>query len=314
MSKNKQLFQVGRFSYVDVNSNINVSNVTSLSSLLTSTPFSPSLLGSNVIIPPCTIPVLDKKRLYNLKVEHIPLHQLDILTLNKPHKNVSTKDAIANATSTVVDLRSKFPPVFDQGQLGSCTANALCGIVGYDLPGFIGSRLFVYYNERKLEQDIPDDNGAQLSDGVKTLKKCGVCSEMDWPYDISKFTQAPPKTAYINALKNKALKVKNINNDITSMKKALNHGYPFVVGITIYESFESESVAKTGIVTMPTPDENSLGGHAVVCVGYDDTKNLWIMRNSWGEGWGDGGYFYLPYEYLTNSDLASDLWCVTSML
>jgi C1A family cysteine protease len=239
---------------------------------------------------------------YNLIVDRIHHTKLDILELPKL-KNLPK----------VVDLRHKFQVVYDQGELGSCTANALCGLMGYDDTTLYGSRLFVYYNERKLENDISQDAGASLSDGVKTLQKYGVCQETEWPYDITKFATAPPQQCYTDALQHKALRVKNIHNDVTSMKTALAQGYPFVVGIVVYQSFESNTVVQTGMVPMPSSHDQELGGHAVVCVGYDDERKLWIMRNSWGTEWGDAGYFYLPYLYLLDSSLASDLWNIISV-
>ena len=220
-------------------------------------------------------------------------------------------DKVLNLPSHV-DLRQTMPPVYDQGQLGSCTANALCSVMQYD-DNIQGSRLFLYYNERKLENDINDDAGAALSDGIKCLQKYGVCPETMWVYDISKFVTKPTNECYDLALKHKAIKVKNILQDITAMKTALHNACPFVVGITVYESFESSIVAETGVVPMPTSNEKNLGGHAVVCVGYDDEKKVWIMRNSWGEAWSPEmkGYFTIPYLYLLDSSLASDLWYIS---
>jgi C1A family cysteine protease len=94
------------------------------------------------------------------------------------------------------------------------------------------------------------------------------------------------------------------------MKACLASGYPFIFGFTVYDSFESDAVAKTGIVPMPSKTELVLGGHAVMAVGYDDSKKWFIVRNSWGEDWGDKGYFYIPYDYLTNKNLASDFWTI----
>jgi len=243
------------------------------------------------------------KRVYNVSITRLPSEKLNI-------KNISSPQVMPNG----VDLRSKFPPVFDQGNLGSCTANALCGVVAYDNPKLIGSRLFLYYNERRLENDIPDDSGALLIDGIKCLVNYGICPETTWPYYISKFAVKPPQTCYNDALKHKALIVHNINNDLASMKNALISGCPFVVGILVYESFESASVASTGNVPMPNVNkEQLLGGHAIVCVGYDDTKKHWIMRNSWGSSWGVNGYFYLPYAYLLDSNLTSDLWTINKV-
>jgi C1A family cysteine protease len=221
-----------------------------------------------------------------------------------------------NKLKTIVDLRSRFPPIYDQGQIGSCTANALCGLIGYVHPGLFGSRLFLYYNERVLDNSVKYDCGAYLSDGIITLKQNGICLETLWPY-TNHFSKKPSIICYIMALYSKIYNVYNISNTLESMKLFLTNGYPFVVGIVIYESFVTNMVATTGIVPMPnTNTEKFYGGHAIVCVGYNDTMTsngttgFWIMRNSWGKMWGDKGYFYLPYAYLTDDNLSSDLWTI----
>jgi len=243
----------------------------------------------------------EKKYKYPLKIEKINTSNVSLLKLTQVEKLPS-----------IVDLRKKMPPIYDQGQLGSCTANAICALAGYNNLLFVGSRLFVYYNERVLENTVNEDSGATLEDGMISLKKYGVCKDTLWPYNIQKFAVRPTENCYANAKKHLALEVTNVTNDILSIKQSLFHGYPLVVGIMIYESFETQVVAKTGMVPMPLPTETLLGGHAVVIVGYDDTKKLWIMRNSWGASWGIKGYFYLPYEYLT-SPMASDLWNIIKM-
>ena len=248
------------------------------------------------------INVQPKNNIYNVIINRIHPSQLN-------HKQVKPIPTFPQK----VDLRNKFPPPFDQGSIGSCTANALCGLVAYDDPQLIGSRLFLYYNERKLENDIPDDAGALISDGIKCLLNYGICPESDWVYDITKFAVKPLDKCYTNALNHKALEVYHIKNTLIDMKTALSHGIPFVVGISIYSSFETQSVANTGVVPMPTHSDTLLGGHAVVCVGYDDSKKVWIMRNSWGIYWGDKGYFYLPYSYLLDSNLATDLWTINKI-
>lgn len=244
------------------------------------------------------------KHIYNLDITKINPSKLKYKSLPKIEKLPAS-----------VDLRSKMPPVYDQGNLGSCTANALAGCLEYeDGNKFQPSRLFIYYNERVIEHDVKDDAGAELSDGIKTLETYGACPESMWPYDITKFTNKPTKDCYTTALKTKALNVTNIPQDVTSMKTSLVNNFPFVVGIAVYASFESSKVASTGIVPMPDVNkEQLLGGHAVLVVGYDDVKQWWIMRNSWGPSWGAAGYFYLPYLYLLDSNLSSDLWNITKL-
>jgi C1A family cysteine protease len=229
---------------------------------------------------------------------------------------------IQNKLPGIIDLRPKMPPVYDQGNLGSCTAQAFCGLIGYVQPSFNGSRLFLYYCERELQKTISIDSGATLFDGIKSLQKNGVCLERLWPYIISKFAVKPPDNCFKDALNHQALKVRNINSSsLTAMKNCLvcglsqnpPIGLPFTIGFQVYESFESIQVSRNGIVPMPKPGEQVLGGHAVCVVGYDDSKGYFIVRNSWGSRWGIKGYFYIPYAYLTNPKLATDAWTITLM-
>jgi C1A family cysteine protease len=215
-----------------------------------------------------------------------------------------------------VDLRKHCPPVYDQGQLGSCTANGIAGAIQFDRmkqhlkPDFVPSRLFIYYNERVIEGTVDSDSGAQIRDGIKVVSKEGDCPETEWPYDIKKFTQKPSAQCFKDALKYKAVQYQRVSQKVNQMKGCLASGYPFVYGFTVYQSFESDQVAQTGIVPMPAPNEQVLGGHCVLAVGYDDSQQRFIARNSWGTSWGMHGYFTVPYAYLTDSNLSSDFWTV----
>ncbi|MGD0330429.1 MAG: C1 family peptidase [Nitrososphaeria archaeon] len=219
-----------------------------------------------------------------------------------------------------VDLRPQCPPVYDQGQLGSCTANAIAADLEFDQMKekqaqiFVPSRLFIYYNERVMEGTVASDSGAQIRDGIKSVAKQGACPENLWPYDITKFAVKPPQQCYQQALKYKAVQYQRITQISNQLKGCLASGYPFVFGFTVYESFESPQVAQTGHAPMPSPTETVVGGHAVMAVGYDDSQNWFIMRNSWGEGWGMKGYFTLPYAYLIDQNLASDFWTIRTVL
>ncbi len=168
------------------------------------------------------------------------------------------------------DLRAKCPPVYDQGQLSSCTANAISAAIQFDrmkqkLPNFMPSRLFIYFNERAMEGTVKSDSGAQIRDGIQTLSQLRGC---------------------------------------------LASGYPFVFGFTVYDGFESPAVAKSGHASLPASTEKVVGGHAVMAVGYDDAHQRFVVRNSWGPAWGMKGYFTLPYAYVTQASLASDFWTV----
>lgn len=217
-----------------------------------------------------------------------------------------------------VDLREMCPPVYNQGELGSCTANALVCAIQYDelkqnLENQVPSRLFIYYNERYIEGTIDQDTGASLRDGVKCINKIGYCNETQWPYDIKKFTEKPEQSCYDYARKHKSLNYQRVQQDETHLKSILSMGFPIVFGISVYQSFESENVAKTGMVPMPEKEERMLGGHAIVLVGFDDVNRLFIFRNSWGEEWGEKGYGYLPFDYVCDKDLASDFWVVNKV-
>jgi C1A family cysteine protease len=216
-----------------------------------------------------------------------------------------------------VDLRTKCPPVYDQGQLGSCTANAIGGAIQFDRlkqqlePDFVPSRLFIYYNERVIENDVSADNGAQIRDGIKAVATVGACDEKLWPYDINKFAQKPPQAAYSAAADTKAASYCRVARSLMQMKGCLASGYPFVLGFTVYEAFESDDMARTGILNLPDlSTEKPLGGHAVLAVGYDEPSQRFIVRNSWGSDWGQAGYFTMPYTYLMDENLSDDFWTI----
>jgi len=212
------------------------------------------------------------------------------------------------------DLRAICPPIEDQGKLGSCTAHALTGALESlekkdNLPLAQMSRLFLYYNERALEGTTGQDSGAMIRDGIKTLAAQGCCVEDKWPYLISKFKLKPSTGCYTDGLKHQVTSYQRIS-DLNQMRACLADGFPFVFGFTVYESFESAKVAKTGVAPMPGKAERALGGHAVLAVGYDDKTKRFLVRNSWGPDWGMQGYFTLPYAYLDSRDLSDDFWTI----
>lgn len=213
-----------------------------------------------------------------------------------------------------VNLQSFCSPVEDQGQLGSCTGNAIVGAMecleNIEKQKFIDlSRLYVYYNERAMEGTIKTDSGAQIRDGIKTLTVNGVCTEILWPYNISKFKNKPTVKCYTDGATRKVTSYYRIDT-LSDMQNCLASGFPFVFGFSVYTSFESDTVAKTGIVNLPAKGEKLLGGHAVLCVGYDNSTQRFLVRNSWGSSWGQKGYFTIPYTYLTNRNLSDDFWTV----
>ncbi len=215
-----------------------------------------------------------------------------------------------------VDLKGKCPPVYDQGLLGSCTANAIGAAFEFGLLkqgvvyDFMPSRLFIYYNERVIEHSVDSDSGAMIRDGIKTVNKQGVCPEIMWPYIIDRFAVKPKANCYANALNNQVLSYHRVSRNINQMRSCLAEGFPFVFGFSVYESFESELVAKTGKLNMPKKGESQTGGHAVMATGYDHKAKRFLVRNSWGKDWGKSGYFTMPYDYLMNEDLSDDFWTI----
>lgn len=217
-----------------------------------------------------------------------------------------------------VDLRPQCPPIYDQGQLGSCTGNGIAAAIEFNQMKqkqqvFAPSRLFIYYNERVMEGTVSSDAGAQIRDGIKSVATLGAPPESDWPYDISQFAKRPPAKAYSDAKKDLVSSYSRVAQVLNQMQGCLAEGYPFVLGITVYDSFESDAVAKSGVVPMPGQNEKVIGGHCIVAVGYNNNKRVFVLRNSWGTGWGMQGYFTIPYEYLLDSRLASDFWTIRSV-
>ncbi len=217
----------------------------------------------------------------------------------------------------MVDLRHMCSPVRDQGNLGSCTGFAIAVGMREFLLNKLGvpfvqlSPLFVYYEERLREHTVSQDAGAQPRDGFKVLAKMGCAPEADDAYDPKKFTVAPSKKALADALKYKIAAYHRLQG-VPDIQACLAGGNGVVLGFLVYDSFESDAVAKTGKVPMPAPGEKVLGGHAVFCAGYQTDSSVagggaLIVKNSWGTGWGDGGYFYLPYAFVTAKNV-SDAW------
>jgi C1A family cysteine protease len=230
-----------------------------------------------------------------------------------------------------VDLRPQFAfAPYDQGPIGSCTANAIAAAIQFDrakmnkTPDFTPSRLFIYYNERSMEHSIPADAGAQIRDGIKSVAKQGACKEATWPYQPtpadpqthlfpphSPPDTKPPAAAYHEAEVYRAMAYFRVPQSLAQMKGCLVEGFPFVLGFSVYENIYDAH--GNPVTVLPMPQGSQIGGHAVLVVGYDDAKQLFTIRNSWGTGAQDHGHFYMPYAYATNPSLADDFWTVRGM-
>lgn len=246
--------------------------------------------------------------------------------LNNPlHKFISFS---YNTQQNKIDLTRlmKFPPIYDQQTIGSCTANAICAVYGFDLlnnfkfpssslkESFFPSRLYLYYKEREKEtKNKIEDKGAVISDGINILQDNGVCSEEKWPYDISNVNIKPSTECDIEAKNHCSIEHRRVAQKLEDIKNCISNNFPIVFGFDVFESFENLSENNNFIVSFPQINEKQLGGHAVVIVGFNDETKLFKIRNSWGESWGDKGYFYMPYEFVLNQSWCADFWIVSKV-
>ena len=216
-----------------------------------------------------------------------------------------------------VDLREHCSTIENQATLGSCTANAAAGALEYlEIKAGVTSekfenfsRLFIYYNMRDIEGNVNDDTGGTIRDTMKSLAAYGACDELLWPYNPPRFSTKPGESCYSDALPHKITEYHRLET-FPDCLACLAEGYPFVFGFMTYDKFMSQEVASTGVLSVPGPTEVFQGGHAVCAVGYDMEGKTVLIRNSWGEHWGMDGYFSMPFDYISNQNLAQDFWTI----
>jgi C1A family cysteine protease len=216
------------------------------------------------------------------------------------------------------------PAIEDQGQLGSCTAFGTLAAARFvrKMQGASGaplSHLYQYYNTRSLEGTVGSDSGGTIRDAFKALAKFGAIPEKDFKYDIREALRKPTPKMYELGAKDQALQYLRVENDMhrDGVKKIMTcvaAGYPVVFGASLYESFENPGPDKNGLITVPSKKEQQLGGHCMAIWGYDaQERHAFLVRNSWGSGFGIGGYIWIPFTYLCNRDLADDFWTLRKM-
>jgi C1A family cysteine protease len=216
----------------------------------------------------------------------------------------------------VFDLRSSpyMPPIYDQGDLGSCTSQAGSRCVDFErkrqgLEFMTPSRMMIYYNTRVIEGTQDQDAGGELRDVMKTLAAQGTCAESEWAYEDSNLTVKPPAECYTNALKFEATQYSRVTQQEYFLKHSLSIlGRPVMFGMSVFEQIQSDEAAATGVITMPSANASPVGGHALCLAGFDDTRRHFTVANSWNSTWGAKGYGFIPYEYILNPNLASDFW------
>lgn len=203
--------------------------------------------------------------------------------------------------------------MYDQLHLNSCTANALAAALRFDeikqrRRRAEPSRLFIYYNERVVANLVGSNAPVSLRDGYRSLARLGVCPESMWPYEIRRFRQKPSAPCYRTAKRTVPLSYYRLRRAIVQFRACLAEGYPFVFAFAAHRSALSRATARSGLIPVPARGDRLLGGHAVVAIGYQHARRLLIIRNSWGHRWGDHGYGYLPYAFLTSTSLSWDFW------
>jgi len=237
-------------------------------------------------------------------------------TDHRDHRVVFTERHCANPLPPKVDLRCVEDfPIFNQGFIGSCTAQAVAsafhfGMVRQCVSQFTPSRLFIYYNERAMDGNVNHDCGSTLRTGIMTVMKIGVCNEDLWPYHEWRFMHRPPDECYAQAAHHRAVQYARVDQTLDDLRRCLAAGIPVVFGFTVFSSFELGLCAITGNMSMPGCLDVELGGHAVMACGYDDEREVFIVRNSWSHFWGDRGYFYMPYAFILRRSYCDDFWAI----
>jgi C1A family cysteine protease len=216
-----------------------------------------------------------------------------------------------------IDLRKDCPPVYFQGSISSCTANATAALLDVvrkkDKLSFLNpSRLFIYYNCRVLNGDPADDHGSCFRDALSTIYDTGVCAEADWDYNPKLLFEKPTDTCYTKAIENKFQYYALIDQTETALKHCLNEGYPFLFAINLFSHLNDDHMLfETDILSVPIsgrPKPPVLGSHALCCVGYDDEKQLFLIRNSFGADWCMSGHFYIPYSFMLDPECSNGFW------
>ena len=268
---------------------------------------------------------MDNQSLLISDIEEDAEHYTGLLRDIPDHRDYTKRyggHEIPSTDEPVIDLRKYVGHVYKQGKLSSCTSNVVCAgfsiVVNkeaeknnqtyYDSDY---SRLFLYYVARLDDESTDKNVGVGLRSTLQAIYKYGVCEESLWPYDITKYAVEPPLKCYENALLHRLTKYERLEQDIMQFRACLKAGFPFAFGFERYPSFRIPEKFDKGKMPKPTEEEIDAmiyGLHAVLAVGYDDRTKCITVLNSWGRSFGDDGYFYMPYDYISDPDRALNFW------
>ncbi len=216
------------------------------------------------------------------------------------------------------DLRGSMPEVYDQGQTGSCVWQATSAAMEYLrrhelLSDFVPSRLWGYWQTRVVEGTTSSDSGCTVRDAMKVANAIGVPPEVLWPFDPGKVLVAPPDNCLTAAKTDMAVSYAVVNNNLSEILSCFRQRIPVIIGCSVFSGIQSDGAAATGYIPMPSPDEAPDGGHSMLLVGAQYAKRRFIVRQSWGPGWGDSGYGYMDFEYILNPNLTDELWAISKI-
>lgn len=213
------------------------------------------------------------------------------------------------------DLRDTgfLPPIYQQYDTNACTSMSIGAAIEYmtkkeGKPEFKPSKLFIYWNARMLSNCTDRDDGAEIRDAFKSLSRWGSAPDADLPFLHQNIQREPPQKAYDDAKKEVITQYSRLSSTASDIMFTIMQGKPVVFGFEMYENLQDDDVIKTGNIKMPKGKH--LGGHCMLIVGVAKTGNYVIVRNSWGEEWGDKGYGTIPIDYIENDNLTGDFWTI----
>ena len=223
---------------------------------------------------------------------------------------------LSSAGPQHADISHEMGAAYDQLDTNSCAAQAVAKIMRHAAKAqFDFSRNQIYWDARSFNHEETDDAGCGMRDAIDAVSKWGAADEVYWPFTKENLLHAPSHAARNNAarLADYAKLYARVTPSLDILTSIISGGEPFVFGMAVYESFEGSKVAKTGIMEMPTQGQRMLGRHAVTGTGFDhDVRQIKVL-NSWGQDWGENGFFFMPFDYILNSSVCDDFWVIHTL-